>query len=175
MRYDASEQSSGSEGVWQRATNLLVGVVILCGIGIGIVYLLNRLLHFAVSLDQPLIVAILAASATVLASAITVVVGKAFERKKEIDAHFRQRKFDQADELLKLIVDLTRKQSTNEIDEGVVKALGEFNRNLIIFAGPKTIRVYVWPAPGSEDTELGVFIGPEVSHGETKVYARVQA
>jgi hypothetical protein len=32
-----------------------------------------------------------------------------------------------------------------------------------------------WPAPGSEDTELGVFMGPEVSHGETKVYAGVQA
>jgi hypothetical protein len=33
----------------------------------------------------------------------------------------------------------------------------------------------IWPAPGSEDTELGVFMGPEVSHGETKVYAGVQA
>jgi hypothetical protein len=32
-----------------------------------------------------------------------------------------------------------------------------------------------WRAPGSEDTELGVFMGPEVSHGETKVYAGVQA
>ena len=32
-----------------------------------------------------------------------------------------------------------------------------------------------WPAPGSEDTELGVFMRPEVSHGETKVYAGVQA
>ena len=32
-----------------------------------------------------------------------------------------------------------------------------------------------WPAAGSEDTELGVFMGPEVSHGETKVYAGVQA
>jgi hypothetical protein len=33
----------------------------------------------------------------------------------------------------------------------------------------------VWPAPGSEDTELGVFMGPEVGHGETKIYAGVQA
>jgi FlaA1/EpsC-like NDP-sugar epimerase len=33
----------------------------------------------------------------------------------------------------------------------------------------------MWPAPGSEDTELGVFMEPEVSHGETKVYAGVQA
>jgi len=32
-----------------------------------------------------------------------------------------------------------------------------------------------WPAPGSEDTELGVFMGPEVSHGATKVYTGVQA
>ena len=32
-----------------------------------------------------------------------------------------------------------------------------------------------WPAPGSEDTELGVFMGAEVGHGETKVYTGVQA
>ena len=32
-----------------------------------------------------------------------------------------------------------------------------------------------WPAPSSEDTELGVLMGPEVGHGETKVYAGVQA
>ena len=28
----------------------------------------------------------------------------------------------------------------------------------------------VWPAPGSADTELGVLMGLEVGHGETKVY-----
>ena len=32
-----------------------------------------------------------------------------------------------------------------------------------------------WPAPGSEDTELGVFMELEVGHRETEVYARVQA
>src|SRR3954470_10368694 len=32
-----------------------------------------------------------------------------------------------------------------------------------------------WPAPGSEDTELGVFMGQEVRHGEAEVHARVQA
>ena len=33
----------------------------------------------------------------------------------------------------------------------------------------------VWPAAGSEDTELGVLMEPEVDHGEKAVYARVQA
>jgi hypothetical protein len=32
-----------------------------------------------------------------------------------------------------------------------------------------------WPAPGFEDTELGVLMGPEVRHGEAEVYTRVQA
>jgi hypothetical protein len=33
----------------------------------------------------------------------------------------------------------------------------------------------IWPAPGSEDTELGVLMGSEVGHGEAEVYTRVQA
>jgi hypothetical protein len=32
-----------------------------------------------------------------------------------------------------------------------------------------------WPAPGSEDTELGVLMEPEVGHGETEVYPRVSS
>ena len=33
----------------------------------------------------------------------------------------------------------------------------------------------LWPAPGSEDTELGVLMEPEVGHGATEVYPGVQA
>jgi hypothetical protein len=33
----------------------------------------------------------------------------------------------------------------------------------------------MWPAPGSADTELGVLMEPEVSHGKAEVYAGVQA
>ena len=35
--------------------------------------------------------------------------------------------------------------------------------------------VETWPAPGFEDTELGVLMELEVCHGETEVYPRVQA
>jgi hypothetical protein len=37
----------------------------------------------------------------------------------------------------------------------------------------ETLRI--WPAPGSEDTELGVLMELEVGHGETEVHAGVQA
>ena len=33
----------------------------------------------------------------------------------------------------------------------------------------------IWPAPGSEDTELRCSMEQEAGHGETSVYARVQS
>ena len=39
----------------------------------------------------------------------------------------------------------------------------------------KLLRSALWPAPGFEDTELGVLLEPEVAHGEAEVYAGVQA
>jgi hypothetical protein len=39
----------------------------------------------------------------------------------------------------------------------------------------KHVTEYVWPAPGSEDTELGALMEPEVCHGEAEVHTRVQA
>jgi hypothetical protein len=63
---------------------------------------------------------------------------------------------------------------------GAQKAVQEFHK-----AGGQGAEVYrkqaeglkkeLWPAPGSEDTELGVLMELEVGHGETDVYAGVQA
>src|SRR5262249_31199508 len=44
-----------------------------------------------------------------------------------------------------------------------------------LLAAVAFLRFTKWPAPGSEDTELGVLMEPEVGHGETEVYSRVQA
>src|SRR2546427_12066569 len=38
----------------------------------------------------------------------------------------------------------------------------------------RSSRLDDWPAPGSEDTELGVLMEPEGGHGETEVYPRVR-
>jgi hypothetical protein len=62
-------------------------------------------------------------------------------------------------------------QETN--GEQIIAILKEYE------AGMKTADLCrkhgIWPAPGSEDTELGVLMEPEVGHGETEVYAGVQA
>lgn len=42
-------------------------------------------------------------------------------------------------------------------------------------AGQIARELGIWSAPGSEDTELGVLMEPEVDHGEAEVHTRVQA
>jgi hypothetical protein len=46
---------------------------------------------------------------------------------------------------------------------------------LILICDFEQANLAYWPAPGFEDTELGVLMEPEVSHGEAEVYTRVQA
>ena len=43
-------------------------------------------------------------------------------------------------------------------------------RNALMIA-PLGEQRSLWPAPGSEDTELGVLMELEVGHGETEVHA----
>jgi hypothetical protein len=56
-----------------------------------------------------------------------------------------------------------------------VVADSSFSMRHVIFNIVATIDQARWPAPGSEDTELGVLMGPEVRHGASEVYAGVQA
>lgn len=126
---------------WQIVLALFVLLLAAVGVCFSVFVIAKKL----ATLDQPLIIAILAAAATVLTSTITVVIGRIFERKKEIEAHFRQTKFDQYDELLKILYELldpARASDGGSSDE-VIKRLRDWQRKLILFAGPKTIVAFV--------------------------------
>ena len=40
---------------------------------------------------------------------------------------------------------------------------------------PRLMKSSLWPAPGSEDTELGVILEPEVVYGTQTLCTRIQA
>ena len=128
----------------RRLINAVLSLFLLAAVAFGLVYLFLHAARMVLSLGQPLVVAILAASATILASTITVVAGKVFERRQEIEAHFRQKKFEQYYEPLTILRDLSTQQDRNTIvDPEVVKRLSDWQQNLILFAGPMTIRAFV--------------------------------
>jgi Alpha-L-arabinofuranosidase B (ABFB) domain len=75
-------------------------------------------------------------------------------------------------ELTPIVSDLDRRDATffvQELAGGKMRLVAtNLDRTFVL-------RHQDWPAPGSEDTELGVLMELEVGHGETEVYAGVQA
>ena len=51
----------------------------------------------------------------------------------------------------------------------------QYGEHYYLYLTPSLVLGLYWPAPGSEDTELGVSMEPEVDHGEAEVHTRVQA
>src|SRR5262245_48334061 len=60
-------------------------------------------------------------------------------------------------------------------DQGFAKRVAFLTHSVALAQDVLPGMFSTWPAPGSEDTELGVLMEPEVGHGETEVYSRVQA
>ena len=79
----------------------IVGVLLL-GLCVGIFWwILSTAWAKLSSLNTNLAVGLLTAVTTVLVAALTVSLGRYFERKKEIESHFREKKVEIYDEFLK--------------------------------------------------------------------------
>ena len=78
---------------------LALGLISL--LGWSIFLLLLTIWRQFLQLDATLAVGIITASTTVLVATLTVVLGRYFERKKEVEAHFRASKIEMYDAFLK--------------------------------------------------------------------------
>lgn len=127
--------------MWKRIRAVL-SVVVLLAVVLVAGFAVWKLVAALVSLQEPIAIAVVAGSATILGSTIAVVIGRYFERKKEVEAHFRKPKQDQFDEFLKMLYSLT--DEAKQMNEGeLVEKLTELQRKLVLIGGPGTIRAYI--------------------------------
>jgi hypothetical protein len=88
--------------------------------------------------------ALIAAAATIFVSTLTVVIGRYFERKKELDALYRDRKVEIYDSFLKRFFALFHNPESPEVtSEEMVKFLREFSRSLLLWSGPEVVISFV--------------------------------
>ena len=93
------------------------------------------------SLEKEISAGIIAASATILVSVITVVIGKHLEKKKEIEHQLRIQKTEIYEKYMeKMFQVLTSGQKFPEKE--MTKYFGEFSRKLILWGGKKVIKSY---------------------------------
>ena len=93
-----------------------------------------------VAIKPELAIAVVAAVATLLGSTFTVMLGRHFERKKDIEAHFRAEKIKIYDEFLAELFKLFH--SGGEGTDGMVAFLREWQRKLVLWGGSNVLVAY---------------------------------
>jgi hypothetical protein len=81
--------------------SILFGIVLL-GLEVWMSYVTIRAIwHALKELNSDLSIALVAGAATILAATITVMLGRHYERKRDIEAHFRTERIKIYDDFLK--------------------------------------------------------------------------
>ena len=137
---------------------LALGVLVLAGW--GLLWLCRTVWTGLVGVNPQLAVAVLAAGTTLLASTATVMLGRFYERRKEIEAHFRAEKIKIYDEFLSQLFKLF--ENEGETSSEMVKFLREWQRKLVLWGGSNVLAAYFkWMSrlkKGNPDAETLFFM-----------------
>jgi hypothetical protein len=119
---------------------ILVALAILGGAGWFLYLGVRTIWQVLVGVNAQLAVAVVAAATTLTASTATVMLGRFYERKKEIEAHFRAEKIKIYDEFLGELFKVFH--SAGESSDDMVKFLREWQRKLVLWGGSNVLAAY---------------------------------
>ena len=121
------------------------GFALLFAIGWGIYWLIVQIWCQFKILDPEISVALLTAATTVLVATLTVVLGKYYERKKDIEAHYRTKKTEIYDEFLSEFFKIFHSSETQEDGDSsdLVDFLREWQRKMILWGGQDVLIKYI--------------------------------
>ncbi len=97
--------------------------------------------HALLGVNPNLAVALVAAGATLLGTTITVMAGRYFERRKEIEAHFRAEKIKIYDEFLQEFLEAAR-GGTGADSSRLTEFLRQWQRKVVLWSGPSVLAAY---------------------------------
>lgn len=121
------------------ALALVVGAVAL------LVWLIQAFFTYVSAVPKELAAALVAGAATILVATATVMIGRYYERKKELDALYRDKKTEIYDEFLKEFFGIFFSAGEKPVDhpeKDLVPFLREFTRKLILWSGPEVIEAF---------------------------------
>lgn len=137
--------------------SLLLGFLLLGGAGYLLFTGARAFAGYVSTIPKELGAPIIAAVATILVATVTVVVGKYFERKRELDALYREKKTEVYDEFLKKFFEVYFSGGENITEQDLVPFFRDFSRKLVLWSGPEVIEAFMaWKdhlAKGSPDAQ----------------------
>ncbi|MBB1426205.1 hypothetical protein H5181_06960 [Shewanella sp. SG44-2] len=130
----------------KKTASMIFGFVLIAGIGFGIYWIVSQIWGQFKLLDPKVSVGLLTAATTVIVATSTIVLGKYIERKKDIEAHYRQKKTEIYDEFLCEFFKIFHSDIDNENEEAnpdLVVFLREWQRKMILWGGQDVLSKYI--------------------------------
>ena len=118
---------------------LLLGFALTVGIPIGVFFALRTAWQGLNGANPNLAIALITAATTIVVSTITVMVGRHYERKREIEAHFRATKLEMYEDFVKEFFGLFDGSGQ---EKDLTPFLREWQRKLVLKAGPNVLSSY---------------------------------
>lgn len=145
----------------QNLVTSLSGFAALIAIVAFVVWAVGSIFAYLREIPKEIAAPLITAAATIFVATLTVMVGRYFERKKELDALYRDKKTEIYDEFLSKFFELFFGSDAPADPEkaamDLVPFLREFTRKLVLWSGPEVIDAFVkWKdhlAKGNPDAQ----------------------
>lgn len=128
----------------KKIASLIFGCAVIGTIGWGVYWIVSQIWGQFRILDPKVSAGLLTAATTVIVATLTVVLGKYFERKKDIKTHYREKKTEIYDEFLCEFFKLYYSDDNKpEENTELVDFLREWQRKMILWGGQDVLLKYV--------------------------------
>jgi hypothetical protein len=134
--------------------NIALALLLLGGLVALPVYAVGAFFSYLSGVPKELAAALVAGIATILVATITVVAGRYFERKKELDALHRDKKTEIYDQFLKVFFQVWFSPGKSEEpgEPDLIALFRDFSVKLVIWSGPEVIEAFArWKEKMAED------------------------
>jgi hypothetical protein len=117
----------------------LLGCVVLLAVGYGLYRLIALSITSFAALHPSVSATLITGFVTITASVSAVVIGRYFEKRKEVEEAFRERRLKTYDGFLSTFINLTKENP----DPDLVPFFRNMNKEMILWAGPKLLKAYI--------------------------------
>jgi len=124
----------------------LFGFALLLAMVGGVGWLIYQFFEYISAVPKELGAALVVAATTILVATVTVMIGRYYERRKELDALYRDKKTEIYDEFLKEFFGLffgAGEAKVEATEKDLAPFLREFTRKLVLWSGPEVIEAFV--------------------------------
>lgn len=130
---------------------VLLAVALILGTPFCVYFGLRMAWQELKGVNPSLAIALITGATTIIVSTITVMVGRYYERQKEIEAHFRASKLELYDAFIEEFLGLFDGSSS---DKDLTPFLREWQRKLVLKAGPNVLATYFdWKTKLKQDSQ----------------------